>query len=296
MKLNYIEYNGDIVPLYVEDNKSDVTFLFLHGLNSNWKYMQPLLEYQHNYNIVAVNFPGSKFFKEVKPEEITLEWWIEITKEILTRIKTKNVIVVAHSMSGGVASTLADDPKVKKIIMMSTINPYMKESSSYSVLQSVIDPQSKWSSFIGKLFSKMAAKFKKTEKLIESFTRKGSWFNLLDKYVLNADYMIKLDQQYKENCDKMIFLVGEKDKIIGTKYFNDYAISLEVPFLIMGMGHSPIKDEPRRIAKYFNSLEPCKKRHFWQKFMDIKMNKFLEFDDEKTKEEEILLELEENVG
>ncbi|WP_041594251.1 alpha/beta fold hydrolase [Mycoplasmopsis fermentans] len=295
MKLNYIEYNGDKVPLYIEDNKKNTTFLFLHGLNSNWKYMRPLLDYTHNYNVVAINFPGSKFFKNVEPEEIKLEWWIEVANEVLNRIKTKKVVIVAHSMAGGVATVLAKDPKVVRLIMMSTINPYMKESTSYSVLQSVIKPQNKWSSFIGKVISKIASKFKKTEKLIESFTRQGAWFNLLEKYVLNPEYMEQLDLQYKANCHKMLFLVGEKDKIIGTKYFEDYAISLEVPILIMGTGHSPIKDEPKRIARFFNALIESKKRHFWQKFMNIKMNQFLEFDEEKTKEEDILLELEQNV-
>ncbi|MGV2392850.1 UNVERIFIED_CONTAM: hypothetical protein O8I53_07625 [Campylobacter lari] len=51
----------------------NTTILFLHGLNSSSDFMKNLLEFENKYNIVALNFPGSKYFNLFKPEELTVE-------------------------------------------------------------------------------------------------------------------------------------------------------------------------------------------------------------------------------
>ncbi|WP_027120378.1 alpha/beta hydrolase [Mycoplasmopsis lipofaciens] len=289
MKLNYIDYKNYRIPIYIEDNKVDTTFLFCHGLNSSSNFIQKMLKYKHDYNVVAINFPGSRFFKSVKPEEITLEWWIEAAEQVINQIKTKNIIVVGHSMGGGVALKLAKNPKVKRIIMMSTINPNMVNTNSYSILQKVISPKGKMSSIVGKFITNFTSKFNKTRRLNESFSRSGAWFNLLEKYILNEEYMKELDKDYKKYADKIIFIIGDKDNIIGTKYFLEYAEELNVPYFVVGRGHSPAKSDPKRLAVYFNRWEMPKKRHWWQGFVKFKNKIYEATDNKKDSDEDIEL-------
>lgn len=271
MKFNYLTYKNTKIPIYVQDNKKDTTFLFLHGINSSSDFINNIKNKEHNYNIVALNFPGSIYWEEIKPEDIFLEDWINVAKIVLKNIKSKKIVIVAHSMAGGVAVELANDKRVKKMVMLSTINYSMLNSKSYNVLKSVIGTTEKNSpSFFGKLIMFGAQFTKKGKKLLESFSKKGKWYNLLQKYVLNEEFMIELDKKYKEAAQKMIFVIGNKDAIIGTDEFINYGEQLNIPSFIIGETHSPIKARPEAMNIFLNNIIKSKKRWFFSKFITFK--------------------------
>ncbi|WP_051521815.1 alpha/beta fold hydrolase [Mycoplasmopsis gallinarum] len=270
MQLNYLDVKNYHIPVYILDKKSDTTLLCLHGLNSSSDFIKPLIEFNNNFNIVALNFPGSKYFAQTKVDELTLEWWTEVAKEVLKRIKTKKIVLLAHSMAGGVAVEIGNDPRIEKIIMLATINPNMVNTSAYSVLEKIISPINTVNKILGKTISTISSKFKKTAPLLETFGNQSLWVNLLKSYVLNSEFMKELDDKYHQLSSKMIFIVGSKDNIIGTKEFIDYANNLNVNHLIIGTSHSPIKEQPELIMNFISHLYNGKKRLFWQKFFILK--------------------------
>ncbi|WP_027334527.1 alpha/beta fold hydrolase [Mycoplasmopsis felifaucium] len=273
MKFNYIKYQGEIIPIYTQDNKKNTTFLFLHGINSSSDFIDKIKNLQHNFNIVALNFPGSKYCTDIKPEDIKLENWINVAKEVLKNIKSKNVVIVAHSMAGGVAVELANDKRVKQVIMLSTINPSMQNNKSYGLLKSVIGQGVDGNpTFLGKLIMFGASFTKKGKRLLESFSRKGKWYNLLAGYVLNNEFMKQLDAKYRACANKLTFIIGENDNIIGTEEFTNYAQSLNCPNYILGKTHSPINDNPDVLNFFFNHFMQTKKRFWFQKFTNFQKN------------------------
>ncbi|WP_406616945.1 alpha/beta fold hydrolase [Mycoplasmopsis adleri] len=268
MKFNYLKYKDDIIPIYLQDNKKDTTFLFLHGLNSSSDFINLIKEMPHNFNVVALNFPGSIYWKELKPEEIKLEDWIEVAKIVLKNIKSKKIVIVAHSMAGGVAVELASDKRVKKIVMLSTINPSMQYTKGYKTLKSVIgDFETQKPSFLGQLIM-FGAKFtKKGRRLLDSFSRKGRWYNLLANYVLNPEFMKNLDKKYHEAAEKLVFVIGDKDGVIGTEAFLKYAEELNRPAMKIGTTHSPLYTVPSAMNNFLNHLIPTKKRFWFTRFV-----------------------------
>ncbi|WP_029512941.1 esterase/lipase family protein [Mycoplasmopsis iners] len=266
MKMHYIVYKNQEYPILFIDNKSDTTLFMLHGLNSSSDFALPLLPYVKNMNVVAINFPGNKYFNNISPEEITLEWWQEIAELVLDKIKSKHIVMLAHSMGGGVAAKLAENKRIEKVIMLATINPKMTMNKSYSILEKVVAPTKKIDKFVGKIITAVSSKFKKTQGLVETFSRKGAWFNLLEKYVLNPEFMKILDKQYQENANKMVFIIGENDSIIGTENFINYAKELKIFSTIIGTTHSPLKNSAEQIGIFINQIiQKPHKRHFWSK-------------------------------
>lgn len=272
MKFNYLIYKDEKIPVFVKDNKYDTTYFFLHGINSDCFFMNQLLKYENKYNIVSANFPGSTWWKRMAPEEIILEDWISVAETILKEIKSKKIILVAHSMAGGVAVKLAPNKKVNKVIMLSTINPTMEKTKSYSVLKNVIGKNKP--TFLGKMVM-WGAKFSRNGKrLIDSFSRKGRWYNLLEKYILNPEYMRRLDNDYRKTAEKLIFVIGDKDPIVGTENFVEYGEKLGRPVMKMGSTHSPLKTSPESINAFLNDFGQAKKRNIFQRFITFKNKKY----------------------
>ncbi|UOE63540.1 alpha/beta hydrolase [Mycoplasmopsis bovis] len=299
MEMNYVNFKNQKMPVFTKNNNYNTTILFLHGLNSNSSFINNMLGYENKFNIVSVNFPGSKYAPDIDPENIILDDWIDLAKAVLKGIKSKHIHILAHSMAGGVAVELAKDKRVEKVFMLATINPTMTENKSYRLLHNVIGPETGKPSVFGKLFVWGAKFFKKGKRLIDSFSRKGKWYNLLDKYILQPEFMKKLDKQYREVADKLIFIIGDKDSIIGTNNFINYANELNCPAVKIGETHSPIKVAGKQISNFLNLVVLSKKTRWpFNRFITFKKNvmnvgESIDTDDSESVEE-ILDELNKN--
>ncbi|MGV2392848.1 UNVERIFIED_CONTAM: hypothetical protein O8I53_07615 [Campylobacter lari] len=102
--------------------------------------------------------------------------------------------------------------------------------------------------------------------------------------------MDKLDFEYRTNKEKFFFIIGQKDNIIGTDQFLNYARELNVPSLLIGKGHSPIKNAAYEINSFLNLYTNSKKR-FFTRFITFKKNELeinLEIDSNDKDLEELL--------
>ncbi len=95
----------------------------------------------------------------------------------------------------------------------------------------------------------------------------------LDKYILQPEFMKKLDKQYREVADKLIFIIGDKDSIIGTNNFINYANELNCPAVKIGETHSPIKVAGKQISNFLNLVVLSKKTRWpFNRFITFKKN------------------------
>ncbi len=85
MEMNYVNFKNQKMPVFTQNNNYNTTILFLHGLNSNSSFINNMLGYENKFNIVSVNFPGSKYAPDIDPENIILDDWIDLAKACFKR-------------------------------------------------------------------------------------------------------------------------------------------------------------------------------------------------------------------
>lgn len=124
--------------VYLKNNKYDIIILFLYGLNLNSLFIDNLFEYDNKFNIVLVNFFGSKYVFDIDFEDIILDDWIELVKVVLKGIKLKYIYILVYLMVGGVVVELVKDLRVEKVFMLVIINFIMIENKLYKLFYNVI--------------------------------------------------------------------------------------------------------------------------------------------------------------
>ncbi|MCT4469527.1 alpha/beta fold hydrolase [Mycoplasma sp. HS2188] len=271
MNFNYIDFDNEQIPIYTDDRKSDTTILFLHGINSSSDFCQKLIELDHEYNTVAINFPGSKYIQsEDINSKINLDKWCEYADQVINRIKTKHIYIIAHSMSGYVGAKLANHNRVRKVILLSPINPNMVKSQSYSMMKNLLNNNVKSGDFWTKILS-MGLKFSSIGRSIMNVNEK--WIPIIKDNLLNPEFLKKLDDLYTLNKNKLIFMIGENDPIVDTKRLIEYAMNIDAAHLIIGKNHSPLYTDPKGINHFLNILLKPKKRFWNTRFIDFNKNK-----------------------
>ncbi|QBF34360.1 alpha/beta fold hydrolase [Mycoplasmopsis phocirhinis] len=270
MKFNYIDFDNEHIPIYTDDRKSDTTLFFLHGINSSSDFCTKLIDLPHKYNTVAINFPGSKYIQSENIEnKIKLNKWYEYANEVIQQIKTKHIYILAHSMSGFIGAKLANHPRVKKVILLSAINPLMIKSQSYSMLKNLLNNNVKSGDLWTKILS-MGLKFSSFGRNILNINEK--WVPIIKENLLDTSFLEKLHNLYSSAKDKLIFIIGENDTIVDSKWFIEYAKSIDAPHFIIGLNHSPLYTDPQGINHFLNILFKPKKRMPYTKFIDFSKN------------------------
>lgn len=124
--------------VYFKNNKYDIIILFLYGLNLNSLFIDNLFEYDNKFNIVLVNFFGSKYVFDIDFEDIILDDWIDLVKVVLKGIKLKYIYILVYLMVGGVVVELVKDLRVERVFMLVIINFIMIENKLYKLFYNVI--------------------------------------------------------------------------------------------------------------------------------------------------------------
>lgn len=92
---------------YTDEGKGDYTLLFIHGLGSYlpaWK--KNIADLHKDFRCIAIDLAG--YGKSSKnPENISLAFYATTIKEMIEKLKLKNVVLVGHSMGGQIALTFA---------------------------------------------------------------------------------------------------------------------------------------------------------------------------------------------
>lgn len=193
--LKKILIKNEEISYYIKENKAKFTIVFIHGYNSSSDFAQPLFNLPQNFNIVVLNLPGSLLLKNPR-HVLSIDLFISIVKEFITKhVKVSNLILLGHSLSGGVVAPLSQHPKVKQIIYLSTIHPRMNHSNSWKNLNTFYNQTHKNSFFHDYL--------KNNPELEEIFDQEKLFADLTKKYLLNLEYVEKeLKTHYLKSLNK----------------------------------------------------------------------------------------------
>jgi pimeloyl-ACP methyl ester carboxylesterase len=146
----YINVNG-LKARYWAEGDSGPQVLFIHGIGASVEYWHKNIhELSKNYRVLAVDMPG--FGKSDKPDaDYTLEFYSEFLTEFCKVMKCEELVVVGHSLGGGMAMQFAIEhgKRVKKLILVDNVG-FAKQVTIFFRLMAV--------PVIGRLFLKLSKK------------------------------------------------------------------------------------------------------------------------------------------
>lgn len=110
--------NEKVYIHYFQQGQGDTTFLFLHGWCIDGTYWKNQVEYfSEEYSVYAIDLPG---FGKSKAERTnwSIEAYADDIAAFIDTLNLKNVILIAHSMSGEIMLQLAltNSPKIIGIV------------------------------------------------------------------------------------------------------------------------------------------------------------------------------------
>jgi len=135
-KVHYIE--GEIC------DKSRPTLLFIHGAGQSvatWRFQEGLFKNHPNFNFIALDLPGrgrsgGKGLKSV-------EEYKDFLLEFVDTLDLENIILIGHSMGGGVAMLIAiERPEILKALVLVATSP--KLTVAQQTLEKVRDNYSEF--------------------------------------------------------------------------------------------------------------------------------------------------------
>ena len=256
--------NGQHVNCYVKDNLKKWTLLFVHGINSSSDFGKDIYELENNFNIVSINFPGSKYSNDLNSLEI--DYFNSVASQTLSKISSKKIALVGHSLGGATISKLGANKNIKKLFFISTLNPYMIKSPSWDLAKEVLSSDSiggKIRKSIVKVGISLYSKFSELDVSVKDFLDiSGKNYKIVNNYILNKEYMENtLHQQYMSVKNKeSYFYIGSEDKIITPKLFIKYIkenLDQEVS-IVENCGHSPLHEKYEYMHKEINDKIPNK--------------------------------------
>ncbi len=245
--------DGKNIKYFVKNNNSKWTIIFVHGFNSSSNFARYLFTLKNNYNIIAVDMVNVDRADEVQFDEM-----IKIVSTLIKKTKTRKVILLGHSLAGGVVSKVGLSPKVKKIVYMSTITPEIQKTKAFKLLKKHHETKGKISLLItNKMVEMTRGKYGWAHAFLD---RDSKWTGILKNTVLNEKFMKRLDSRYKLTKHKAKFVVSKDDNIISTRAFVKYANSLGKNVTYIGKRHNPIKTAPEEFNQDLNKMTEGRKR------------------------------------
>lgn len=118
----FIESTDRIKIHYTETGTGDITLVFVHGWLGNaswWKQQEAYLRDQ--YNVVCIDLGGHGLSEKTR-QNWTSKQYAEDIIAVVEQIKTAEVILIGHSMSGAyVVEAAAALPKLKALVLVDTL-------------------------------------------------------------------------------------------------------------------------------------------------------------------------------
>ena len=245
------------ISYYYKNDNHKYTILFIHGFASSKSLIKYLEKYEdRNYNIIAFDCPGFGSSKTEKQQ--MLEDYQNITNIFIDKLVPKNTIIIGHSLGSLSAVSVIDNPKILKIILLSSINPWHSPKNYKDIIrmlipENIMDAESSLRHIAysmkryGKAFNSIAKFFLKAAP-----KNRKLFYKLLSKQSLNKEYLTKHVQPlFLRQKGNLIFIHGEKDIMIPIKGMQELADKLNAPLVIIKeTGHSPIFEKPKTINDY----------------------------------------------
>ena len=219
----------DVIQIKSKSKNKLGTILFIHGFTSSNMlhfYFQENFNANLGYDYLAINLPGHQFHNNSNNiKDYDFQKYIDYVYKYIINENLDNLILIGHSMGGGIAMFLSEKIKerIKKIILVSAINSSIfKSKVGISFLNSVNNNNSKG---IKKLeFFKYHNELNNNDEYstmneyikfeIHRFFNNKKRYMYLGAQLLDPILYFKLDKIYKKNKIPTLFLIGKYDKVI----------------------------------------------------------------------------------
>lgn len=253
MKRYEFESQGHLINVYIKDNKSKKTIVFLHGFNSSHKFAEKIYSLSNNFNIITFDFPF---------ERVSFELFVQITNDVLDKVAKTEVILLGHSLGGAINLFVDKHPKVSERILIAPLNPSITKSKRYQMFMKVMKPESRIQKVQASVLKKAVTKVAQHQenKLLETFMDESSDFNkIVMEQILSQEFMSKLDEHYKTK--EAHYIIGSLDEVISPKLFKNYMNELQKEvILIDGAFHNPFRTHSAEMHQFLNGKVLFKRR------------------------------------
>ncbi len=249
------------IKIFVKNNKSKTTILFIHGFSSSNEFAKDLFTLQNKYNIVSIDL-----YQEDNQKDMNFNNMINVAKGVLSKLRSKNIILLGHSLGGGIIAKLHDYANVRHVIWLSTINPEMVNNVLFQALRA--HHSDKGSMIIKMITNQISnktalAKEDSPKKWMNKFLdQESAWVDIFQQTIFNDDYMLFLEEAYLKSVGKSTHIIGEKDFVINTESFCKFIKRISGKPIIIGKGHNPIVTNPKSINNLLNDLVVTEQQKF----------------------------------
>lgn len=218
-KINLSEY--ETIVDKVINPKGNI--LFLHGFTGNFNNKMSFRKHFSEYNFFAINMPNHGNSKYHSLQQLNTKFFVKVVSNFIEQNNLDNLIVLGHSMGGGMAIILENNfrNKIKLLILEAPAN--IAVNKNYDSIVSKLIPNSlqemefvankliydyktifvnekNYSNFINQEFNKLTTKYKDLKVM-------------LDINAMN-DFFNHIQQSLKNINTKTILILGDKDEIV----------------------------------------------------------------------------------
>ncbi len=105
-------------------NKSKGTIFFIHGYAVNSNYHNDFSDQLTNYDYYAVELPGHGITPINKKYKFNTFGFAQAIVDLINKLDLKNIILIGHSMGGGIAIIVSHliKSRIKKMILVTPMN------------------------------------------------------------------------------------------------------------------------------------------------------------------------------
>ncbi|CAM9117051.1 alpha/beta fold hydrolase [Mycoplasma marinum] len=231
--------------------------LFLHGFNSNKKFVFPLVSKHREYSILSFDFP-TKTTEEFNYNYATIESFTLFAQNIIDTIN-EPFTIVGHSLGGAIAMGLKSK-FIKNKILLCPLNPF---SETERVKDWLLPNDMKQSlESISSLFNGLNKELSNNLDFISSTflrdinTKRGWYQKMVLEEICNPLYIkSNLYETYKNNENKTLLIQGDKDLFIKNESSKNTSREFNFGYLeLKNAGHSLLHEKPTEINELLNKI------------------------------------------
>jgi pimeloyl-ACP methyl ester carboxylesterase len=107
-------------------NKCEGDVLLIHGFGVDHSYFNFINELTNSFNVYLIDLPGhGKNDSSFSEKEMNIPFFVDYVSTYIKTKKLKNLILIGHSMGGGICSAVAalNSKLIKKLILICPANP-----------------------------------------------------------------------------------------------------------------------------------------------------------------------------
>lgn len=238
----------------VKDKNYD-NLVYFHAFTGSYKNKSKLFGELKGLNIYAFDMPGHGNTKVNDIDLIDVEVYARIAIDFILTYDIKNIIMMGHSMGGGIIMLIANDPRIKnrikKIILESPANP--STIKNFDIISKLIPSTFDEMKLIGSELFFDPIRFFSTEKNYQLFLEQ-EFKNLENRKFLKK--IVSLQSQLKfaylvnigimQNDKPTLVILGSHDNIISFNFSSNYVFNGKLNYQIKKIDeakHVPIAEK-----------------------------------------------------